>query len=240
MDSQTMPTLMLLPGLTCDAEVWAPQVRALADVARCVVPDWGSPDTLSAMAQQVLAQAPTERFAVAGHSMGGRVALEVWRQAPQRVSHLGLLSTGFHPLATGEAGERERAGREALMALARAEGMRAMGRQWARGMVHPSRLDTPLFEAILAMQERCPFERYAAQQAALLGRPDAGPLLPTIGVPTLVLTGQDDGWSGPAQHQAMAAAIPGATLCLVPGSGHMVTWEQPEAVNAALRAWLRG
>jgi pimeloyl-ACP methyl ester carboxylesterase len=233
-----LPTLLLLPGLTCDAEVWAPQVQALGDVAHCVVPDWGSPDTLAAMAERLLAQAPSERFAVAGHSMGGRVALEVWRLAPQRVRRLALLSTGFHPLPAGEAGERERAGRQALIDLAQTQGMRAMGQQWARGMVHPRRLDSPVFEAILAMQERCPIERYVAQQAALLARPDAGPLLPSISVPTLVLTGQDDGWSGPAQHQAMAAAIPGARLCLVPDSGHMVTWEQPEAVSAALRQWL--
>lgn len=233
-------TLMLLPGLTCDAEVWAPQAQALTDVADVRVPAWGLRDTLTAMAEQVLAEAPSERFAVAGHSMGGRVALEVWRLAPQRVTHLALLSTGFHPLAAGEAGAKERAGRMALLDIARSQGMRAMGRQWARGMVHPSRIDTPLFDAILAMQERSSPAQFAAQQQALLQRPDAGPWLPTITVPTLVLTGQDDAWSGPAQHQAMAAAIPGATLCLVPDSGHMVTWEQPAAVSAALRTWLLG
>ena len=231
-------TLMLLPGLSCDAEIWAPQVQALADVADCVVPVWNQPDTLAEMAAQVLKQAPMDRFAVAGHSMGGRVALEVWRQAPQRVTHLALLSSGAHPLATGDAGAKERSGREALMAVARAQGMRAMGRLWAPGMVHPSRLGTPLFDAILAMQARCPLARYEAQQAALLDRPDATGLLPTITVPTLVLTGEDDTWSGPTQHAAMAQAIPGATLCLVPQSAHMVTWEAPEAVNAALRAWL--
>lgn len=231
-------TLMLLPGLNCDAAVWAPQVAALKDQAHCVVPAWGLRDSLTAMAEQVLAEAPTERFSVAGHSMGGRVALEVFRQAPQRVERLALLSTGTHPLAAGEAGEKEKAGRMALLQIARCKGMRAMGQQWARGMVHRDRLDTPLFEDVLDMLERGSAEQYAAQINALLTRPDAGPLLPTIACPTLVLTGREDAWSGPAQHEAMAADIPGAQLVIVEHCGHMCTMEQPQAVNKALAGWL--
>jgi pimeloyl-ACP methyl ester carboxylesterase len=232
-------TLMLLPGLNCDAAVWAPQVAALKDQAHCVVPAWGLRDSLTAMAEQVLAEAPTERFSVAGHSMGGRVALEVFRLAPQRVERLALLSTGTHPLAAGEAGEKEKAGRMALLQIACSKGMRAMGQQWARGMVHRDRLDTPLFEDVLDMLERGSAEQYAAQINALLTRPDAGPLLPTIACPTLVLTGREDAWSGPAQHEAMAAAIPGAQLVIVEHCGHMCTMEQPQALSEALTAWLR-
>lgn len=232
-------TLMLLPGLNCDAAVWAPQVAALKDQAHCVVPAWGLRDSLTAMAEQVLAEAPTERFSVAGHSMGGRVALEVFRLAPQRVERLALLSTGTHPLAAGEAGEKEKAGRLALLQIARTQGMRAMGQQWARGMVHRDRLDTPVFEEVLDMLERGSAEQYAAQINALLTRPDAGPLLPTIACPTLVLTGREDAWSGPAQHEAMAAAIPGVQLVIVEHCGHMCTMEQPQAVSEALAAWLR-
>jgi len=232
-------TLMLLPGLNCDAAVWAPQVAALKDQAHCVVPAWGLSDSLTAMAEQVLAEAPTERFSVAGHSMGGRVALEVFRLAPQRVERLALLSTGTHPLAAGEAGEKEKAGRLALLQIARTQGMRAMGQQWARGMVHRDRLDTPLFEDVLDMLERGSAAQYAAQINALLTRPDAGPLLPRIACPTLVLTGREDAWSGPAQHEAMAAAIPGAQLVIVEHCGHMCTMEQPQAVSEALTAWLR-
>lgn len=235
-----MPTtLMLLPGLNCDAAVWAPQVAALKDQARCVIPAWGLRDSLTTMAEQVLAEAPTERFSVAGHSMGGRVALEVFRLAPQRVERLALLSTGTHPLAVGEAGVKERAGRMLLLEIAHAQGMRAMGQQWARGMVHRDRLDTPLFEHVLDMLARGSAEQYAAQIKALLNRPDAGPLLPTIACPTLVLTGREDAWSGPAQHEAMAAAIPNATLAIIEHCGHMCTLEQPQAVNEALAAWLR-
>ena len=91
-----MPSLLLLPGLMCDASVWAPQVEALSPQVHCLVPDYGLRDSLTAMAQQVLDEAPEERFALAGHSMGGRVALEVMRLAPQRVTHLALLDTGTH------------------------------------------------------------------------------------------------------------------------------------------------
>lgn len=235
-----MPTtLMLLPGLNCDAAVWAPQVAALQGQAHCLIPAWGLRDSLTAMAQQVLDEAPTARFSLAGHSMGGRVALEVLRLAPKRVERLALLSTGTHPLAAGQAGEKEKAGRMALLKIAQTQGMRAMAQEWAKGMVHPDRLGTPLFEQVLDMFERGSAAQYAAQIHALLNRPDAASLLPTIQCPTLVLTGRDDSWSGPAQHEVMAAAIPGAQLVLVEHCGHMCTMEQPQAVSAALADWLR-
>ncbi|HCY16453.1 MAG: alpha/beta hydrolase [Curvibacter sp. GWA2_64_110] len=232
-------TLMLLPGLNCDAAVWAPQVAALKDQANCVIPAWGLRDSLTAMAEQVLAEAPTERFSVAGHSMGGRVALEVFRLAPQRVERLALLSTGTHPLAAGEAGEKEKAGRMALLQIAREQGMRAMAKEWAKGMVHPDRIGSPLFEQVLDMFDRGSAAQYAAQINALLNRPNATPQLSGIQCPALVLTGREDSWSGPAQHEAMAAAMPNATLVIVEHSGHMCTMEQPQAVNEALAAWLR-
>jgi pimeloyl-ACP methyl ester carboxylesterase len=202
------------------------------------VVDYGLRDSLTAMAQQVLDSAPAPRFAMAGHSMGGRVALEVMRMAPERVQALALLDTGTHPLADGDAGVKERAGRMALLQLAQSEGMRAMGRQWASGMVHPARLNTPLFESVLDMVERSSVARFAAQIQALLNRADAAPVLPAITCPTLVLTGREDAWSPPAQHAAMARAIAGASLCIVEQCGHMSTMERPDAVNAALANWL--
>lgn len=232
-------TLMLLPGLNCDAAVWAPQVAALQDVADCRIPAWGLRDTLTAMAEQVLQEAPPGPFCLAGHSMGGRVALEVLRLAPERVERLALLSTGTHPLAAGEAGEKEKAGRMALLKIAQEQGMRAMASEWAKGMVHPRRVGGPVYDQVLDMFDRGSAQQYAAQIHALLHRPDAGALLRTIRCPTLVLTGRDDGWSTPAQHEAMAAAIPGARLVLVEDCGHMCTLEQPQAVSQALRDWLQ-
>lgn len=232
-------TLMLLPGLMCDAAVWAPQVAALQGRAQCVVPAWGLRDSLCDMAQQVLDESPSEYFSVAGHSMGGRVALEVMRLAPQRVQRLALLDTGTHPLLPGAAGEKERAGRMALLKLAQEQGMRAMARQWARGMVHASHQGTALFDGILDMLERSDTAQFAAQINALLARRDAAPQLGSIHCPTLVLCGADDAWSTPEQHRAMHAAISGATLSIVPHCGHMCTLEQAQAVSEALGRWLR-
>lgn len=232
------PTLVLVPGLLCDAAVWEPQRAALAGRAELVVADHGSLDSLAAMATRVLDAAPG-RFAIAGHSMGGRVAFEVLRQAPARVAGLALLDTACHPLAPGAAGEQERHGRLALLALARRAGMRAMAREWVQGMVHPLRLgDRPLIDAILAMFERKTPDIFAAQIHALLGRPDASGLLGAIQCPTLVLCGAQDAWALPQGHRDMAAAIGGSTLCEVPGCGHMAPMEKPAEVGAALGAWL--
>jgi pimeloyl-ACP methyl ester carboxylesterase len=231
-------TLILIPGLLCDAAVWPSQRAALADLADIRVADHGMHDSLPAIAQSILASAPS-RFAVAGHSMGGRIALEVFRAAPERVTGLALMDTGQHPVAAGQAGEQEAAGRFALLDVARRDGMRAMGRQWVQGMVHPSRLgDRVLIEGILDMFESKTPELYAAQIRALLHRPDGGPLLAAIRCPTLVLCGHDDSWSPVLRHREIAAAIASSTFVDIPVCGHMSTLERPEAVNQAMRSWL--
>jgi pimeloyl-ACP methyl ester carboxylesterase len=232
------PTLVLLPGLVCDRAVWAPQIQALSARMDCHVVDYGLLDSIGAMAQHVLDTAPSATFALAGHSMGGRVALEVVRRAPERVHHLALLDTGTSPLAGGVAGAKEKAGRKILLEIASQQGMRAMATQWARPMIHPARHDTPLFEAVVSMLERSSAEQFAAQINALLTRPDAGPVLPSISCPTLALTGREDLWSPPEQHESMAAAIADAQLCIVEQCGHMSTLEQPEVVSAAFEKWL--
>lgn len=233
------PTLLLLPGLLCDHAVWTHQCAALADVADCLVPDYGLLDSITGMAEAVLAQAPAGPLAVAGHSMGGRVALEVQRLAPRRVQRLALLDTGADPRAAGAPGEQERAGRMALLALAQAQGMRVMGRQWARGMVHPAQLETPLFEEILDMIERKTPAIFEAQIHALLERPDARPVLAGIPGPLLLLCGRDDQWSPLARHEAMQQANPRARLVVIEDAGHMSTMERPAAVAQALAQWLQ-
>ncbi|AKM30779.1 alpha/beta hydrolase [Pandoraea faecigallinarum] len=229
--------LLLLPGLLCDQVAWAPTAALLSEFD-CRVPAWGSLDTIEAMADHVLATTPERRFALAGHSMGGRVALEVLRRAPHRVSHLALLDTGYQALPDGEAADKERGGRAALLARSRAHGMRAMGQVWATGMVHPDRIGTPCFDAILDMIERSNPDQFAAQIHALLGRPDATALLSDVRCPTLVLCGRQDTWSPLSRHEVMAARISGAVLSVIEDSGHMSPMERPEAVAAAMRAWL--
>jgi pimeloyl-ACP methyl ester carboxylesterase len=226
---------VLLPGLLCDRAVWQAQLDALGP---CHVVDYGPLDSLRGMAEHVLATAPAGRLAVAGHSMGGRVAFEMWRLAPERIERLALLDTSYHPLADGPAGETERAGRLALLATARRDGMRTMAREWALGMVHPSRHGTPLFESVLDMLARKTPDLFAAQINALLNRPDCSDLLATIRCPTLLLCGREDNWSTPARHEHMHGAVAGSRLVIVEQCGHMSTMEQPEAVSRALAEWL--
>jgi pimeloyl-ACP methyl ester carboxylesterase len=231
--------LVLVPGLLCDQAVWKPQMKALKDLARIQVAEHGELDSLSAMAQKILAEAPA-KFALAGHSMGGRVALEVVRRAGSRVTGLALLDTGYTSLAAGEAGAKEAAARLELLALARQSGMRAVGEQWlAIPMIQTARLkERKLVESILQMVERRTPEQFTAQIRALLHRPDATTLLPIISCPSLVLCGQDDAWAPLSTHRAMAQLIRHSTLVSVPDCGHMCTMERPDAVSAALRTWL--
>jgi pimeloyl-ACP methyl ester carboxylesterase len=232
------PCLILIPGLLCDSNVWRSQIAALGDLADVRVSDHGTQDSLVDMARTIIAGAPP-RFAVAGHSMGGRVALEVFRAAPERVAGLTLMDTGIHPLPAGEAGEREAAGRYRLLDIARREGMRAMAQAWVQNMVHPSRLhERGLIEPILDMFESKSADIYAAQVRALLERPDAAPLLRKIRVPTLLICGHEDAWSPPQRHTEMRDLIAGSTFVDVPICGHMSTMERPDAVNAAMRTWL--
>lgn len=200
--------------------------------------DYGDADSLTAMAEVALRVAPPS-FSLAGHSMGGRVALEVMRLAPSRVQKLVLMDTGYRPLASGDAGEAERAGRMALVEIAKKDGVRAMCAQWIKAMVHPDRLtDAALLEAITAMFSRKSAERFARQQQALLTRPDATPVLAGLTVPTLLLCGRQDGWANVAQHAAMQALAPHASLAVIEDAGHMVLMERPEATIQAIRNFL--
>ncbi len=231
-------SLLLVPGLLCDDGIWASQTAALADVADVRVANNTESDSLGALAEAIIARAPA-RFAVAGHSMGGRIALEVARRVPDRLIGLAILDTGYEALAPGKDGEKEAAGRYALLEKARREGMREMARAWVQGMVYPPRLsDAKLIDPILDMFERRTPDLFALQIKALLSRPDATSVLRTIPCPTLVLCGREDAWAPPSRHDVMAKMIPHSTLEIIPECGHMSPMERPQAVTAALRRWL--
>jgi pimeloyl-ACP methyl ester carboxylesterase len=226
-------TICLLSGLLCDDTVWATQVDALRQRHDVKVMHFAGFNSIGAMAAHVLANTP-ERFLLAGHSMGGRVALEVYRQAPERVQKLALLDTGYGPAAADEPEKRGMLVRKAL-----AEGIASIAETWARPMIAPCNLaDGALLERILNMVGRMSGEIYARQTQALLTRPDATPVLSKIHCPTLLLCGKQDTWSPPARHEYMAASIPGSKLRLIDDCGHMSTMEQPGEVLASLEEWI--
>lgn len=235
----THTTLVLVPGLMCDHAVWSGVMAHLGAKAEgAVVPDHGLCDGIVGMAQQILASVPGP-LAVAGHSMGGRVALEMRRLAPQRVRHLALLDTGYLARPLGAEGEAEAAKRQTLLDVAQNQGVEAMARTWAQGMVHPSRLsDSGLMDAIVAMFARRTPAHFACQIRALLARPDASDTLQSIGGPVYLLCGAQDSWSPLAQHQAMAKLLPHSVLSVIESAGHMAPMEQPAAVAQVLAEWL--
>lgn len=234
-----MNSLVLLPGFLCDQTVWKQQIAGLSDLADVVCMEWGPQhNSIRAMADAVLQWAPPT-FALAGHSMGGRVAFQILRLAPDRVTKVALFNTGADARPPGEAGETEERNRRRLLQIAQSQGMRPMAIEWLKGMIPPYRQnDNALVEEIVAMFERKSPELFEIQMLALLGRPNATPFLPHILCPALVQTGFDDKWSPPARHLEMARSIPYSELVVIPNCGHMSTMERPDEVTAAMRAWL--
>ncbi len=229
----TKKTLMLLPGLLCDAATFAPQIAAFSDAYDVRVADFFGLDSMNAMAKRVLETAPGD-FVMAGFSMGGRVALEVMRIAPGRVRALAIFDTGVHPRSPGEEVKRQ-----AVIDLANTQGMQALAAAWLPPMLLPATIaNATLFAALTAMVCRATPEIHEKQIMALLHRPDAQPVLGTIRCPTIVLCGRQDRWSLPEQHEPIAAAIAGARLVIAENCGHFLPVEAPDVLNAALRELL--
>ena len=226
-------SIVLVPGLNCSPRLYTPQIPALWAFGPVTVANHTRDDTMAAIASRILDAAPP-RFALAGLSMGGYIALEIVRQAASRVARLALLDTGARtdtPEATAK--------RHANIALA--EGGRfadVIDPQFPL-YVHPSRLnDTALKAIYLAMCNDVGPQAYVRQQKAIMNRADSRPLLPAIRCPTLVLVGEQDVATPPELSEEMAAAIPGARLVRVPDCGHLSTLERPEAVTGALVEWM--
>lgn len=226
--------LVLVPGLVCDEDLFAPQVTALEGDHDVVVPDVRPHATIAEMATAVLAKAP-ERFALGGLSMGGYVVLEVLRQAPQRVERVALMDTSARP----ESAEQT-ARRQALLAAVAEHGFeKAMLGLWPTE-VAPSRVeDLALRERFLGMCRRAGADVLDRQVQAIVARDDSRPGLAEIDLPTLILCGRQDAVTPLDGHEEMARLVPHAQLVVLEDCGHLSTWEQPERVTAALRTWLR-
>lgn len=227
--------LILLPGLLCDHRLWSTQQSALADGRPVQIPDLALDDSIGGMAARVIEAAP-ERFALAGLSMGGYVALEIVRQAPERVTRLALLDTQARPDPP-----EVTARRRGLLELAEQGAFRGVTPRLLPLLLHPSRLaDDALTGLVRAMAEAVGRDGFFRQQRAIMERPDPRPHLGQISVPSLVLCGREDALTPLDRHLEMAAAISAATLVVLPNCGHLAPLERPAAVTGHLRHWLDG
>ncbi|PZW50384.1 pimeloyl-ACP methyl ester carboxylesterase [Humitalea rosea] len=224
--------LLLLPGLLCDDALWAPIRPAIAHLAAPMVADLTQDASIPAMAMRALAQAPP-RFALVGLSMGGYVAFEILRQAPERVTRLALFDTSARP-DTPEQSRRRRG----LIGLARTGQFRGVTPRLLPQLIHPRHADGPIAAEVLAMAGRVGRDAFLRQQEAILARPDSRPMLPGLSLPTLVAVGAQDILTPPELAEEMAALIPGAQLRMLPDCGHLPPMESPAAAGEVLREWL--
>jgi pimeloyl-ACP methyl ester carboxylesterase len=227
--------LVLLPGMMCDARLFEPQIRGLSDVAETWVGDLTRQDTMAALASAVLAEAPFERFALAGLSMGGIVALNMLARSPERIAGLALLDTNH----LAETPERQ--------ALRQPQIARALGGDLATVLVDEMKPhyfgpaqkgNRSLLDLVLRMGLDLGPHVFERQSLALKERPDASGALSRYPGPVLLLCGEHDRLCPPERHRDMARLVRQAKLVIVPDSGHLSTLEAPDAVTAALRNWL--
>lgn len=229
---QSLP-LVLVPGLTCTARLYGPQVAALWPFGQVAVADHRRDTDMAAIATRILKDAPP-RFALAGLSMGGYIALAMLRQAPERIVKLALLDTSARP-DTPEQME----GRKTQIAMAQS------GRYGEiadlaipRYLNAKHQRDERLTTIVRQMIAETGPEAFVRQLNAIMSRPDSRPLLTSIRCPTLVVVGDADVAPPPEVNKEIADGISGARLVTIQDSGHLTTIEQPDAVNAALTEWL--
>lgn len=231
--------LLLVPGVLCSPRLFAAQVAALEGQAEIVVPDWRQAplsiwDTWASAARWVLEQMPAEKFALAGLSLGGMLAVEIMQFAADRVTKLALLDTGMR-----SQNEAERSIRRARIRLANEGHFElVLGMQMTRFIPGYRLPDKPLVDEVMTMCGEIGVEIYKRQEELAAIRVDRRPDLPRIKCPTIVVCGRDDAATPLFLSEEMAKAIPAAALVVVEQCGHLVTMEKPEETNQILKFWL--
>lgn len=225
--------VVLVPGLLLSARMYAEQIAPLWAVGPVTVAQHMLDDSMGAIARRILATAPP-RFALAGLSMGGYVAFEILRQAPERVARVALLDTTARPDTPEQSGERR-----ALIGLARSGALAEVSGRLFPRLVHPRRVDEePLRQLLDLMAREVGVDGFIRQETAIIGRPDSRPTLGAIRCPALVVVGDADRLTPPEWAEEIAGGIAGARLVVVPDCGHLSTLEQPGAVSRALVSFL--
>ena len=226
--------LIVLPGLMCDSRCF-PSIRDAFPAVHVIDDFYGDCSRLEQMAEHALSTLPVQ-FALLGHSMGARIALEIYRIAPHRVTRLALASTGVHEVRDGEAEKRH-----SLLRLGRDRGIDALCDAWLPPMLTASSLADPfMMDSLTSMIHDAGVECYSRQISALLNRREVMSVLHAIDVPTVAIVGECDQWSPVSQHRDIVKAVPGCDLDVVRDSGHMLPSEQPDAFRRAVSKWYYG
>lgn len=227
-----MTTLVLIPGLISDDIVWQPVADAVASKMPVHQADLTKGTSISGMARELLEKVPGDLIVV-GHSMGGRIAMEMAHQAPERIQGLVLANTGHRPKREGEEVKRQ-----AMIDLGH-ESMEQLADQWLPPMVDERRIgDAELMGRLRAMVLRANADIHEGHIRALVGRPNASAYLKDITCPTLLIVGRQDAWSPIAQHEEIKAAMPDAELVVIEDAGHFAPVERPDDVVKAITGWL--
>jgi pimeloyl-ACP methyl ester carboxylesterase len=227
-----MTPFLLIPGLNADNRIYAQAAPVLWQFGPVTIANHTDADSMAEIARQILAGAPP-KFALGGFSMGGYVAFEILRRAPERVLRLALIDTSARSDTPAATENRRR-----LIALAEGGRFGALVDQTFPGTVHPDNVGNPdLYAIYRAMSEANGPAVHARQQRAIIGRPDSRPDLAGITVPTTVIVGEGDQMTPPEVAAEMHTGIVGSRLVTIPRAGHMALLEQPQLVNAALKQW---
>ncbi|MEP1207562.1 MAG: alpha/beta hydrolase [Rhizobiaceae bacterium] len=227
--------VIFLPGLMCDAQLFAPQLAALEGLYPTYVPDLGPYDSFEAMSAAVLEQSPFDRFALAGLSMGGALAMNMARWEPQRVERMAILDA--NPRADDDARKQNR---RRQLAEARQNGVGELTRnELSKFYLAPANQTPEFIDIAVQMAEGHGVDVYERQLNALMTRQDSTNYLSDYHGPSLVLCGEQDVLCLPEWHVEMAGLLANATLSVIPGAGHLATIEAPDEVNVALLEWLQ-
>jgi pimeloyl-ACP methyl ester carboxylesterase len=225
-------TLVLAPGLGSDGAVWRRTVVALGDDCHCLVGDTLADDTLAGMARRILDQAPPS-FALAGVSMGGMVAMEMMKAAPERVAQLALIDTNARPDTLRQKIYR----RLANVVVGTSKDYGRLAQRNLGSLVHPSAANDVRAE-LVQMSVRVGPQTYMRQNRAVSARGDLRKVLPKVAIPTAVIVGQDDQMTPVALSQEIHALVPGSTIHIIPDCGHLPPIEKPDIVATLLKALL--
>lgn len=228
----TQTPLVLIPGLLCDERLWEHQKVALGHSRKVCIPDVSLDSSIAQMAERTLDEAPPF-FALAALSMGGYVAMEIMRKAPERVTKLALLDTMVRP--DDEA--RTKARRD-LLTLAQIGRFKGVTPHLIPRLMHPRCIGTSVADTVQAMAQALGAEGFIRQQQAIIERPDYRPVLNTIAVPTLIVVGENDEITPPAESEEIHRGIPRSRLVFLAECGHLPPLEHPGLTTRLLSSWL--